>query len=307
MANQMTISPFTSSYPTPSAREAQRMRDRYLKALLEGDERDAAEVVRQGVTAGWGPATLYLDIMAAAMVTIGDMWHHGQLSVAHEHLATMITTRQMAMLKAELPRAESTGLKAVVSAVERDGHLLGAMIFADFLTFNGWDVDLLGTGVPAEDLARIVEERKPDLVGLAATLHAGVPLTAECVEALKALPEPPKIVIGGATVVSYPDEISEIDADLAVADILQGMVAVRQMFGLEGESAPLEVILHRVGEKVKALRTAHGWSQQELADSAGLDRTYLSAVERGRQNLTLGAMKKLADALGAPITDLMTV
>jgi transcriptional regulator with XRE-family HTH domain len=42
-----------------------------------------------------------------------------------------------------------------------------------------------------------------------------------------------------------------------------------------------------------------------LAAEAGLDRTYISAVERGRQNLTVGALLSLAQALDAPIADLL--
>jgi transcriptional regulator with XRE-family HTH domain len=57
---------------------------------------------------------------------------------------------------------------------------------------------------------------------------------------------------------------------------------------------------------VLELRTARGWSQQALAAEAGLDRTYISAVERGRQNLTVGALLSLAQALDTPIADLLT-
>lgn len=307
MTEKTTVSPFAAPYRSPSARDSQRLRDRYLKAVIAGNETEAAEVITQGVDAGWGPAALYLDVMASAMITVGDMWHDGAITIAHEHQATLITTRQMAVLKTMLPRAESTGLHAVVSAIEHDGHLVGAMIFADFLTFNGWDVDLVGTGVPVDDLARMIEERKPDLLGLSVTFEAGLSTARKTVQAIKSVSPSTKIVLGGSATVNFAEASEQVGADLVVTDALQAMVMIRQLFGLEEGSMPLDVILHRVGENVKSLRTAHGWSQQELADSAGLDRTYLSAVERGRQNLTLGAMKKLADALGSPITDLMTV
>ena len=47
-------------------------------------------------------------------------------------------------------------------------------------------------------------------------------------------------------------------------------------------------------------------TQQDLADAAGLDRTYISLVEHGRQNLTIGAVLKIAQALDVPIGDLLT-
>lgn len=51
------------------------------------------------------------------------------------------------------------------------------------------------------------------------------------------------------------------------------------------------------GEKLRELRLAAGFSQEELAHQAGVDRTYVSSCERGRRNLTLEAMVKFAIAL----------
>ncbi len=51
------------------------------------------------------------------------------------------------------------------------------------------------------------------------------------------------------------------------------------------------------GERLRELRLATGLSQEELAHRAGLDRTYVSSCERGRRNLTLEVIVKLAVAL----------
>lgn len=51
------------------------------------------------------------------------------------------------------------------------------------------------------------------------------------------------------------------------------------------------------GEKLRELRLATGFSQEELAHRAGVDRTYVSSCERGRRNLTLEAIVKFASAL----------
>ena len=46
-------------------------------------------------------------------------------------------------------------------------------------------------------------------------------------------------------------------------------------------------------------------TQGELAEASGLDRTYISLVEHGRQNLTIGAVLKIAHALDVSIGDLL--
>ena len=51
------------------------------------------------------------------------------------------------------------------------------------------------------------------------------------------------------------------------------------------------------GKRVRALRTERGWSQEELADRAGLDRTYVSSLERGHRNVALLNIVRLAEGL----------
>lgn len=58
------------------------------------------------------------------------------------------------------------------------------------------------------------------------------------------------------------------------------------------------------GEHVRSKRIQLGLSQEELADKAGLDRTYVGGIERGRRNVSLLNIKKLADALGIAVGDL---
>ncbi|MGE0827759.1 MAG: helix-turn-helix domain-containing protein [Hyphomonadaceae bacterium] len=53
------------------------------------------------------------------------------------------------------------------------------------------------------------------------------------------------------------------------------------------------------GRAVQRLRLEKGWSQEELADRAGLHRTYISGVERGVRNPTLTVVMKIAKALAA--------
>ena len=52
------------------------------------------------------------------------------------------------------------------------------------------------------------------------------------------------------------------------------------------------------GNRIRELRQAKGISQEELAEKAGLDRTYISSVERGKRNISLLNIERLAKALG---------
>jgi len=58
-----------------------------------------------------------------------------------------------------------------------------------------------------------------------------------------------------------------------------------------------EVINEAFGKVIKQLREEQELSQQELADYAELDRSYISDMERGRYNPTLQTIYKLSEIL----------
>jgi transcriptional regulator with XRE-family HTH domain len=51
---------------------------------------------------------------------------------------------------------------------------------------------------------------------------------------------------------------------------------------------------------VRLLRVEKGWSQERLALECELDRTYVSAVERCRWNISLSNIERIAQALDVP-------
>lgn len=63
-------------------------------------------------------------------------------------------------------------------------------------------------------------------------------------------------------------------------------------------------ILKKFGDSVRKQRKRIGLSQEELADKAGLHRTYIGMVERAEKNITLKNIEKIAMALGININDL---
>lgn len=64
-------------------------------------------------------------------------------------------------------------------------------------------------------------------------------------------------------------------------------------------------IRKRFGHRVRELRNARGWSQEELADRADLHRTYISAVERGVRNPTITVIERIAKALNVRMAELV--
>jgi len=64
-------------------------------------------------------------------------------------------------------------------------------------------------------------------------------------------------------------------------------------------------IRENFGKKVFELRTKKGLSQEALALKAEIDRTYIQSIEKGKRNVSLFIIEKLAIALEVPISELL--
>jgi transcriptional regulator with XRE-family HTH domain len=61
----------------------------------------------------------------------------------------------------------------------------------------------------------------------------------------------------------------------------------------------------RFGVNLRRNREALGLSQEDLAEAAGLHRTYIGSVERGERNVSIDNMERLAAAVGKKIQELL--
>ena len=64
---------------------------------------------------------------------------------------------------------------------------------------------------------------------------------------------------------------------------------------------------HAFGKGLRTLRKTRGWSQEVLAEKAGLHPTYIGGIERGERNPSLINLVRLAKALRLSLSELMQV
>ena len=288
-------------------KDLNRLRDEYTEALLAGNERAASAAIDRALALNWDLKTIYVDLMRNPILLVGEMWDRGEISVAYEHQITQYTIQEMARVRREFRPDQHLGFRAVVTSVEGDQHVVGALMVADLLRQAGWEVDFLGADTPAVDLTEFVRERKQDLVVLSATSRESLGSLRTTVENLKTLDPPPTVMIGGRAVSFESDSAPDLwGADAIAMDALEAVVIARTLaVGVEGSDSIAD-LLSRIGGRIRASRLDAGMNQAELASGAGLDRTYIGAGERGRQNVTMAALLRLADALGVSIDDLIS-
>lgn len=282
-----------------------------VEAALANDRRTTRNLLLEPLAHGRAVSAILRALVTPALTELGDRWARHQIDVAAEHLATRAIADAVANLRQHATPNPSLGARAVIACVDHEHHELPARIVADLLELDGWAVDFLGAATPPTDLAAFVAHTRPELVGLSATLPERATDVRLTLNRLLHLEPPPAVLVGGSqdflkaltlTLASFPlaDRV-----DIVHGDALDAVLAARQILANRASPPTLDRYLELLAERLQRLRRARGWSQQQLASAAQLDRTYVSAVEHARQNLTLGAVYKLASALDTTLHDLL--
>jgi transcriptional regulator with XRE-family HTH domain len=68
-------------------------------------------------------------------------------------------------------------------------------------------------------------------------------------------------------------------------------------------------MLHRkvIGENLRRLRKARGWSQERLSDKSLVDQDFVGRIERGQVNVSVDTLARIGQALGAEIVEFFQV
>lgn len=140
-------------------------------SLLSGCEDDAGNQLIGEYLRGRSPAEIFDDFMCPSMRQIGELWSSGDLTVTEEHLATRAACNAVHKLRNILTMPETSDERlAVCCAIEGDYHELPTHLVQIVLEDAGWEVINFGANTPLYNLAEEIEQFRPRLVCIAATI-----------------------------------------------------------------------------------------------------------------------------------------
>ncbi len=203
----------------------------YLAALLAGNREQAYQVIREALRAGLTIRDLYLTIFQPVQYEVGRLWIINKVSIAVEHFCTAATQSLMLELYSEIISSHRSGTKLVSACVGTELHELGIRMVTDFFEMDGWDTWYIGCAVSNEQLIAAIEERKPDMVALSATMSYHVPKVQELIHAIKqAFPQQtPYLMVGGMPFNAAPELWRTVGADLWAINADQAVQAAHDL------------------------------------------------------------------------------
>jgi MerR family transcriptional regulator, light-induced transcriptional regulator len=171
--------------------------EEFLQSLLYGNRLKCTEITYNLIRCRLPVKNLYEDVLKTSMYTIGDLWEHGKISVATEHLASAIVEKILNDVYPAIISTEKNNKTVVLACVEHELHQIGIKMVADIFEMNNWNVLCLGANTPTKDLIQFLDLHKPDVVALSLSIYFHMPILDKMIFAIRAAYNDLPIIIGG--------------------------------------------------------------------------------------------------------------
>ncbi len=180
-----------------------------MTATLNGDTIKADAVLAIAHSTMSVEAVL-LELIQPTLVEIGERWHKGEVTIAHEHQASAYLRGKLYGLL-EMAGTPRQGATVVVACAPGEWHEIGALSVAIFLRRAGIRTHYLGANTPTADLARFARDIKASAVlvsagtsGVVAGLYAQADLLRDAV---------PIVIYGGQGFNDNPSIATELGGE----------------------------------------------------------------------------------------------
>src|SRR3954451_13608021 len=184
----------------------------YAAALLVGDEVAAELAIREAMAAKLTTAEIDQQVIAPALWLIGDLWQRGEITVAHEHMATEISTRMLALQReAQRVVGARTRYRALLATPAGEQHVVALRMVGELLREAGCQVVMLGPDVPAPALAAAARTHAPQVVCLSSTIPGGADQLLIAIHEVQRAYPTAGFVLGGRAVTSRLRSLPGVD------------------------------------------------------------------------------------------------
>ncbi|MGD2135279.1 MAG: MerR family transcriptional regulator [Gemmatimonadales bacterium] len=213
---------------TPGIASAEQFLERAVQAVRDLDAPRLESLLSVAVVA-MRLDRLMTELVVPLLERIGELWEGGELTVAHEHVASAVMRQ---LLGAMVAGWEGRGGAPTVVAATPQGerHEFGAMMVAASAVAAGWRVVYAGPDLPASDVAEAARQQGARAVALSVVSSQGAAGAANEVAVLRrSLPDDVTLLVGGRAAGERAGALEEVGAV-----VLTDLAGLRQFLASAG-------------------------------------------------------------------------
>jgi methanogenic corrinoid protein MtbC1 len=203
------------------------------KAVLEGDDDIAADLVRKALDQGIPPLDIVNQAIIAGIQEAGELWKRNEYFHTDIILCAEAFRLAMEVIEPKLSSGEKgTSGKVVIGTVAGDMHNLGKIMVDATLRGGGFEVIDLGEDVAQDTFIQKVKELNPNILGLGCYMSTTMLEIGNIIKRLESegLRSNVKVLIGG--VPCTQEFADEIGADAWGKDAFDSVEKAKKLMGV---------------------------------------------------------------------------
>lgn len=191
---------------------------RYLQPLLAGRRAECFDLIAEAINRGHEAEQVAYDVVWPAMAQVERLFRDDRIDLAIDNMACHINRTVAGQLQPHLAKREATGRRVVITAPDERRAEVGAQMLADLCQADGWDVYLISSSVPHDELLKLVGELRPEALLIYGTQPQEVPNVRRLVELVREIGVCPtmNIVAAGGVFDRVDGLWQEVGADACV-------------------------------------------------------------------------------------------
>jgi methanogenic corrinoid protein MtbC1 len=203
----------------------------FLQALYSSDLNQALKIAHANVKNKDKVPGFYNNVVRPALYQVGEQWAQGKISVADEHIATIVAQTVMADLQVNMQNLQQRRRgKALVGAIVNEQHELGARMLAHCLELDGWEVFFLGANTPIEDFSGFVNKINPEFIALSVSMPYHLQYVQNLIDSINDSCKKNKIhvIVGGQVFKKFNEAVFCLSGAQVINDLSEAIEHVRK-------------------------------------------------------------------------------
>jgi len=211
--------------------------EKLITAMSRAEDDIVFKIIQEKLNSG-EDLTQVLHDLTEGMKLLGERFSRSEAFIPEVVYGAETFKQAVEMIRPQLGDLVSrrdTKAKVALATVKGDVHDIGKGLIGVFLDLAGYEIIDLGHDVANEEIIEVIENQKPDLIGLSALMTTTMLQMKEFIKTLKqkGLRDQVKVVVGGAPI--HQRWADEIGADAFGADTLDARIKIDSLFGISGE------------------------------------------------------------------------
>jgi len=213
----------------------------YMEPLLLGRRSVCRDLVKAAMERGEPARHLYQNLIWPAIERVDQLYREDRINMAVEHMATRINRTIADHLQARLDRRPSNNKRVVITCASGEAEEFSAQMCADLFEADGWEVYLLGGGVPRDETVQLVGQLQADLLLIFGSKPSDAPQVRDLIDYVREINACPKmnVMVSGGVFNRAVGLWREVKADLFADNPAQALeLAAKAMPRTPEERSP---------------------------------------------------------------------